>query len=182
MTKISLYSNDTVINPGDRVIGSDAADQDKTKNFTIASLQTYFGSDAVFTKEVVLDNDDILNLGTPKVLVEVPEGGYAEILSVSVEIVNNGDGLGSSYTWADAIIIGWTGDTDDNHYAAIPIDKCPLGSLGAKQEPYICVPNQGTWRGSSDVSIFEKNGEDPTASDNPSSEMTVRITYRLYGG
>lgn len=49
MTKIKLYSNDTVINPNDRVIGSDSANSDMTKNFTVESLGSYFYSEIIET-------------------------------------------------------------------------------------------------------------------------------------
>jgi hypothetical protein len=47
MANINNYSNDTVINPADKVIGSDGAigaDLGKTKNFSVSSLTTYISS------------------------------------------------------------------------------------------------------------------------------------------
>lgn len=44
MATINTYENDSVINPADKVIGSDGAvgaDLGKTKNFTVSSLTTY---------------------------------------------------------------------------------------------------------------------------------------------
>ena len=44
MATINTYESDSVINPADKVIGSDGAvgaDLGKTKNFTVSSLTTY---------------------------------------------------------------------------------------------------------------------------------------------
>jgi len=47
MANINNYSNDTVINSADKLIGTDGAigaDLGKTKNFTVSSLSTYISA------------------------------------------------------------------------------------------------------------------------------------------
>lgn len=188
MARIKKYGLDTTIDPADKVIGTDGTPGDdfgKTKNFSIGSLQTYFGSDAIFTKKIILENTQIADLGTAKTLVEIgggdsENGDFVQLLGAAIEIENSG-AAESSYTFVEPLIIGWNRDTADHHMIMIPTADCPVGN-NSNPNPKIFLPedNQGEWRRGADIVIFEKGFTNPTAANNPVSKMAIHLTYRIF--
>ena len=188
MARITTYGLDSDINAADKVVGTDGTPGDdfgKTKNFSISSLQTYFGSDLIFTKKIILENAQIADLGTAKTLVEIgggdsENGDFVQLLGAAIEIENSG-AAESSYTFANPLIIGWSGDTGDDHMIIIPIADCPAGN-NSNPSPKILLPedNQGEWRRGADIIIFEKGFADPTATNTPVSKMAIHLTYRIF--
>jgi len=188
MARIKTYGLDSDINAADKVIGTDGTPGDdfgKTKNFSISSLQTYFGSSAVFTKKIILENSQIADLGTAKTLVEIgggnsENGDFVQLLGAAIEIENSG-AAGSSYTFAEPIIIGWSGDSVDDHMVIIPTADCPVGN-NSNPNPKLFSPenNQGEWRRGANISIFEKGLTNPTAVNSPVSKMAIHLTYRIF--
>ena len=188
MARIQTYNLDSDIDPADKVIGSDGktgATYGNTKNFSISSLQTYFGSSAVFTKKIILENSQIADLGTAKTLVEIgggdsENGDFVQLLGAAIEIENSG-AAESSYTFAAPLIIGWSGDSSVNHMIVIPIADCPVGN-NSNPNPIILSPedNQGDWQRGANIVIFEKESNNPTAANDPISKMAIHLTYRVF--
>lgn len=187
MARIRTYGLDSVIDPADKIIGTDGTvgpNQGDTKNFSISSLQAYFGSDAVFTKKIILQNAEIADLGTPKTLVEIgggnsENGDFVQLLGAAIEIENSG-AAESSYTFTDALIIGWSGNNTDAHMIVIPTADCPVGD-NSNPAPKILIPedNQGEWQRGANISIFEKGFNNPTATNTPVSKIAIHLTYRI---
>lgn len=71
MAKISTYSIDGTIDPADKLIGTDGtqgADNGKTKNFSIANLQSFIGKGGVvIQKKVEITNAQLKTLNTEDV-------------------------------------------------------------------------------------------------------------------
>jgi hypothetical protein len=188
MARIKTYTLDSQIDPADKVIGSDGqvgVNFGKTKNFSIGSLQTYFGSDAIFTKKIILENAQIADLGTSKTLVEISggnslNGDFVQLLGAAIEIENSG-AAESSYTFGAPLIIGWGGNTADDHMIIIPTADCPVGN-NSNPSPTILNPedNQGKWRRGENIYIFEKENTNPTAANDPISKMAIHLTYRIF--
>ena len=66
MASINTYQLDSVIDPNDKVIGTDGtlgADAGKTKNFTVSSLQTYINTNAPVPglQEVITSGNDYVS-------------------------------------------------------------------------------------------------------------------------
>jgi len=188
MARIKTYALDSQIDPADKVIGSDGTpgnDFGKTKNFSIGSLQTYFGSDTIFTKKIILENATIADLGASKTLVEIGggnslNGDFVQLLGAAIEIENSG-AAESSYTFGEPLIIGWNGNSVDDHMIIIPTVDCPVGN-NSNPSPKILSPedNQGQWRRAADISIFEKENTNPIAANDPISKMVIHLTYRIF--
>lgn len=188
MARIKTYGLDSSINAADKVVGTDGTPGDdfgKTKNFSIGSLQTYFGSDTIFTKKIILENTQIADLGTAKTLVEIgggdsENGDFVQLLGAAIEIENSG-AAESSYTFEESLIIGWSGDSADDHMIIIPTVDCPVGN-NSNPSPKIFLPedNQGKWRRGANISIFEKEATNPTAANDPISKMVIHLTYRIF--
>ena len=73
MAKISTYSIDGTIDPADKLIGTDGtqgADNGKTKNFSIANLQSFIGKGGVvLQKKIEITNAQLKALDTTRVIL-----------------------------------------------------------------------------------------------------------------
>ena len=73
MAKISTYSIDGTIDPADKLIGTDGtqgADNGKTKNFSIANLQSFIGKGGVcLQKKIEITNEQLKTLETTSVVL-----------------------------------------------------------------------------------------------------------------
>ena len=125
MAKISTYSIDGTIDPADKLIGTDGtqgADNGKTKNFSIANLQSFIGKGGVvIQKKVEITNEQLKSLeSTPVTLFDEIAGHVILPTRVLVKIV--GQAAGNLLTFGDELFIKYTNASNN----IISINETPL--------------------------------------------------------
>ena len=124
MAKISTYLIDGTIDPADKLIGTDGtqgADNGKTKNFSIANLQSFIGKGGVvLQKKVEITNDQLKALQSTAVTL-FDEIADHVILPVRVLVKVVGQAAGNSLSFGDELLIKYTGASN----SIIAINETP---------------------------------------------------------
>ncbi len=116
MAKISTYSTDGTIDPADKLIGTDGtqgADNGKTKNFSIANVQTFIGKGGVvIQKKVEITNDQLKSLNTNEVtLFDQIVSNVIVPLNVLVKV--EGQTSGNNLSFGDDVKIRYQSATNE---------------------------------------------------------------------
>ncbi len=155
-------------------------DNPRTVNFSIGQINALANSPDVVTAAVTVTNAQLATLPTVPVEILPAVTNYSyQILGVLAQAQNSGS-LTSSYDWSssgDGVLFG-QGISSTQHKVEIPSGNLPDGSV-LPGEPYIATPIAGTWRSGASVRLSTTLPFNPTALNNPNSELNIYITYRL---
>lgn len=123
MTKISTYQNDLNITDNDIVIGSDAENNKKTKNFSVGGLKSYITQDFEASEQ---DNKikslTLLSVDTPLASATILSDAANRINNLSPDLIINSDEIYFfKFKWS-------------NRFYVLALKNLGKGAYGANQE------------------------------------------------
>ena len=124
MARIKTYGLDGIINPADKLIGSDGEpgiNFGKTKNYSIQSLRTFFGTDLV-SKDITITAAQMLSLNNGGTVEVIPAPGAGKIIHIMNALIHL-DFATTAYNFAAStlsdgvgLVLGSTPLSNDNGF------------------------------------------------------------------